>query len=305
MNCFFAVIDLGSNSVRMSINKVEGEKWFTVERLRETVRLSEGMQQDNFLKEDSIKRVIEALKKFSDVANQYKCTSIAAIATAAVRNAANKDMFLSMVKKETGIDFKVISGEEEAYYSFIALRETLGVKNGIILDTGGGSTEITLVKRGEMIFSVSLPLGAVVLTERMQHSSQTQIYRYVSSHIGAINRIDEFLGMPVYATGGSARALAMLVKKKLLTVNEIDGLKIPYHKVAKMYQKIFNTPTELRKDMPGMDNERADIILAGITPLKVLMDMSGSTEMTVCNSGVKEGVFFRLKDEIVKGYGER
>jgi len=300
MNSIFAVIDLGSNSVRMSINKVEGEKWAVVERLRETVRLSEGMEKDNFLKEEAIKRVIDALIKFCEIAKAYKCVSIAAIATAAVRNAANKEMFLSRVKEATGIDFKVISGEEEAYYAFLALRETQGVKNGIILDTGGGSTELTLVKNGEMLKTVSLPLGAVVLTERMAHSSESQLYRYVASHVGAVNWIDECGSLPVFATGGSARTLAMLCKKKPLTIKEIDGLKLTYRHVAQMYQKIFNTPLKSRADIPGMDKERADIILAGLTPLKVLMDMTGSPEMTVCNSGVKEGVFFRLLDEMKK-----
>ena len=303
MSCYFAVIDLGSNSVRMSVNKVESDgKWLAIEKLRETVRLSEGMEKDGFLKETAMQRVIEALKRFSGVAKQYRCVSIAAIATAAVRTAANKTLFLSRVKEATGIDLKVISGEEEAYYSYLALKETLGVTNGVIFDTGGGSTEITLVKNGQIVSSVSLPLGAVVLTERMAHSSQSQLYRYVAAHIGAIEWIDECCSLPVYAIGGSTRTLAMLCKKRMLTAQELDGLKLNYHQVAKMYQKIFNTPVNLRADMPGMDKARADIILAGLTPAKVLMDMTGSPEMFVCNSGVKEGVFFRLKDEIIKAH---
>ena len=301
MSYNFAIIDLGSNSVRMNINSIEKDgNWQALEKLRATVRLSAGMGDDNFLKEDAINRVIDALSVFCDKAKEYKCVSIAAVATAALRNAANKDLFLRRVKEKTGIDFEIISGEQEAYYSFLAVRETVGITDGVIYDTGGGSTEIMLVKNGEIKHSISLPLGAVVMTEKFIKSKQMHLYKYVSSYIGGIDWLDECEGLPLYGIGGSSRALAMLYKKENLGIDAFDGMKIPYFSVAKIYQGIFATPTEKRKDIKGMDVSRADIILAGLTPLKVLMDMCGSENVTICASGVKEGVFFRMKDEILR-----
>lgn len=300
MNYCFAVIDLGSNSVRMSINSVSDDgSWSVVRKMRETVRLSEGMSRDNFLKENSMSRVIDALCRFCEAAREYKCMSVAAIATAAVRNAANREMFLDRVKKATGITFEVISGEQEAYYSYLAVRETVGIKDGVIFDTGGGSTEISLVLGGELQKSVSLPLGAVVLTERTLHSTQMQLYRYAASHIGAISWLDRCEGLPVYGIGGSARTMASLYKRRALAPSELDGLKIPYASAAKIYQKIFNTAPSEWRNIPGMDISRADVILAGLTPAKVLMDMTGSPCAVICADGVKEGVFFRMKNEIV------
>lgn len=301
MSYNFAVIDLGSNSVRMSVNALEKDgNWCLIEKMRATVRLSEGMSNDNFLKEEAMSRVIDAIKGFTEKAKEYKCVSIAAVATAALRRAANKELFLARVKEQAGIDFEIISGEQEAYYSYLAVSQTVGIEDGIIYDTGGGSTEITLVKNGEVKHSISLPLGAVVMTEQMSRRSQMQLYKYVSSYIGAIDWLDECEGLPLYGIGGSARAMAMLYKKQWLSPDEIDGIKIPYHAVAKIYQSIFATPLEKRKDMKGMDVSRADIILAGLTPVKVLMDMTGSANVYICASGVKEGVFFRLKDEIIR-----
>jgi exopolyphosphatase/guanosine-5'-triphosphate,3'-diphosphate pyrophosphatase len=170
----------------------------------------------------------------------------------------------------------------------------------VIFDTGGGSTEITLVKNGEVKRAVSLPLGAVMLTESLAGKGQMQLYRYVLSVISEIHWLDECEGLPLYGIGGSARTLASLYKERILSYDELDGLKVPYDAVAKVYQNIFNTPLEKRKDIKGMDINRADIILAGATPCKVLMDMIGSPCMYVCASGVKEGVFFRLKDEILR-----
>lgn len=301
MSYNFAVIDLGSNSVRMSVNSLEKDgSWSILEKLRATVRLGEGMTSDNFLKEEAITRVIDAIMAFAETAREYKCVSIAAIATAALRRAANKELFLDRVKKQAGIEFEIISGEQEAYYSYLAVRETVGISDGVIYDTGGGSTEIILVKKGEIKHSISLPLGAVMMTEQMSKKSQMQLYKYVSSYIGAIDWLDKCEGLPIYGIGGSARAMAMLYKKEQISPDKIDGVKVPYHAVAKIYQNVFATPIQKRKDIKGMDISRADIILAGLTPVKVLMDMTGSPNVCVCAAGVKEGVFFRLKDEIMR-----
>lgn len=301
MSYNFAVIDLGSNSVRMSVNALEKDgSYRLLEKLRATVRLSEGMTNDNFLKEEAMSRVIDAIVEFVKIAKDYKCASIAAIATAALRNAANKDLFLARVKEKAQLQFEIISGEQEAYYSYLAVKETVGIEDGVIYDTGGGSTEITLVRNGEVKRAISLPLGAVIMTEKMKNRSQMQLYKYVSSYIGGIDWLDECEGLPLYGIGGSARAMAMLYKKQYLSPDLVDGIKIPYHAVAKIYQDIFATPLEKRKDIKGMDISRADIILAGLTPVKVLMDMIGSPNVSVCAAGVKEGVFFRLKDEIIR-----
>lgn len=306
MRYCFAVIDLGSNSVRMTINGInENGEWCVIEKLRETVRLGEGMSRDNFLKEESMERVIKALKGFCEAARKYKCVSIAAVATAAVRRAANGKLFTDRIKKATGICFEVISGEEEAYYSYIAVKETVGITNGVIFDTGGGSTEISLVRGGELKKRISLPLGAVILTERMAHSRPMQMYRYAMSYIGAIEWLDECEGLPLYGIGGSARALAMLHKKERFSLNENDGIRVPCSSFARIYRKVFSTPPEKRREIKGMDTSRADIILAGLTPAKVLTDMICSGEIIVCAAGVKEGVFFRLKNEIEERHGDK
>lgn len=299
MNYNFAVIDLGSNSVRMSINTVnDSGEWKVLEKLRDTVRLSENMGEDKILKEASMDRVIRALIRFYKIAQDYNCIKIKAVATAAVRYAKNKDEFLLKAKSEAKIDFDVISGEDEAYYSFLAVKSTVGVQNGVIMDTGGGSTEISLVKNGALLNSVSLPLGAVVMTESI---GQNQLKAYTEEKLKEISWLSECRNLPVYAIGGSARTAGMLCSKKLLKVEEAEGLVIKNTQFFEMYENVYNTPLEKRKDIPGMDVSRADIILAGITPAKAFMELSQSPEIIICLSGVKEGVFFEIKDEITKG----
>lgn len=296
-----AVIDLGSNSVRITINLLhDNGEWEVLMKKRSTVRLSEGMGIDKILKEDAMCRVIEALKEFCTLAKLDSCQTIVAIATAAVRNAVNRDIFIERVNRETGIRFDIISGEDEAYYSYLAVTQSLPVKNGLVFDTGGGSTELIMIKNGHMVHTASLPLGAVTLSEQFRGRSQAEMYRYVVMMLGSIDWIDEAAGLDLYGVGGSAKTLGTLALKELKSVEEIHGLAVSYSKVSTIYQKVYSTPITLRQNIPGMDKSRADIILGGIMPMKALMDMLGSKKCTVCSHGVKEGVFFRVREEILK-----
>ncbi len=301
MKCNFAVIDLGSNSVRMTVNSVsEKGDWEVLEKIRDTVRLSENMGSDMILKKASMDRVIDTLKRFYVISEKYNCTKIKAVATAAVRYAKNKEEFLLRAKNESKIDFQVISGEDEAYYSFLAVKSSLGIQDGVIMDTGGGSTEITLVKNGALINSVSLPLGAVVMTEKIK---ERDLREYVKEKLSEIPWLSECENLPLYGIGGSARAAGMLSMKRLLSSKEIEGLCIKNSEFFKMYENVYLTPLEERKDILGMDVSRADIILAGLTPAKIFMELNKTPEIIICLSGVKEGVFFEIKDEITQGGG--
>ncbi|MBQ3109838.1 MAG: hypothetical protein IJC69_01680 [Clostridia bacterium] len=302
-----AIIDLGSNSVRMTINLLhDNGDWEVVIKKRSTVRLSEGMGIDKVLKEDAMLRVIDALKEFCVLAKLDSCQTIVAIATAAVRNAVNRDLFIDRVYQETGIRFDIISGEDEAYYSYLAVTQSLPVKNGLVFDTGGGSTELILIKNGHMVHTASVPLGAVMLTEKFRGRSQAELYRYVVMMLGSVDWIDEAAGCDLYGVGGSAKTLGTLSLKELKSVDEVHGLAVPCNKVSAIYQKVYSTPLSLRGNIPGMEKSRADIILAGLMPMKALMDMLGSKKCTVCSHGVKEGVFFRVRDEILKNeWGKR
>ncbi len=295
-----AVIDLGSNSLRMSVNSITPDgKWKILAKMRETVRLGEGMK-DGCLKTDAMERVVSALEQYALAAAAADCEEIIATATQAVRIAKNREQFLAAAKERAGISFHILSGEEEARYSFMAVRETLPIDDGLIFDTGGGSTEIMLVRNRELQKCVSTPCGAVMMTDRFR-ADQEEMYNEIYSIIKAIPWIEEARGLPIYGVGGSARTLGQLCKKRQLSANELNGLEISRKTVAMLYRRIYDTAPEGRADIEGMDKSRADVILAGLTPLEVMMDMLGSPKLVLCAYGVKEGVFFERKNEIIKG----
>ncbi len=296
-----AVIDLGSNSLRMSVNAVMPDgKWKILLKLRETVRLGEGMS-DGCLRAESVERVVRALEQYRLAAASAGCDEMIATATQAVRIAKNRRDFLDAAKARADIDFRILTGEEEARYSFLAVKETLPIDDGLIFDTGGGSTEIMLVKNRELVRSVSTPCGAVMMTDRFRGRSQEEMYSHIYSEIKAIPWIEEARGLTVYGVGGSARTLGQLYKKRQLKADELNGLEIKRGTVAALYRNIYDTAPEERADIEGMDKSRADVILAGLTPLEAMMDMLDSPRLVLCAYGVKEGVFFERKNEIIKG----
>ncbi len=296
-----AVIDLGSNSVRMSVNSVFPDgKWKNQLKLRETVRLGQGME-DGRLEAGAMERVLKALERFRLTAESADCGEIIATATQAVRIAKNRDEFLAAAKSRAGIDFRILSGEEEARYSFLAVKETLPLESGLIFDTGGGSTEIMLVKNRRLVRSVSTPCGAVMMTERYRGRPQEEMYQAIAAEIKAIPWLEEAFGLPVYGVGGSARTLGQLCKKRPLKTDELNGYEISRKTVCMLYQNIYDTPPEKREDIEGMDKSRADVILAGLTPLRAMMEALDSPKLYLCAYGVKEGVFFERKNEIIKG----
>ncbi len=295
-----AVIDLGSNSVRMSVSTADSVgKWETLLKLRETVRLGQGME-DGYLRPEAMERVLEALCRFRLAAESMGCGEIVATATQAVRIAKNREDFLAEARSRAGIDFRVLSGEEEANYSFLAVRETLPIDSGLLFDTGGGSTEIILVKNRRLVRSISTPCGAVMLSDRFSPAESEALYAEVKRIIGGIDWLSEAEGLPLYGIGGSARTLGSLYKRKAVSNSELNGMEITPKAIDAIYRRIEQTPVSERAAIEGMDASRADVILAGLTPMKVMADMLKSPKLILCSYGVKEGVFFERKNAIIK-----
>ena len=149
---YLAILDLGSNSVRLKITKIQDNGSFeTVQYEKRYVRLASNMGPEKMLKSTPVKRTIDALKEFRAICDRYrnKNLTIIAVATAAVRQAQNQLQFLEKVQRETGFEIHVISGEREAYLDYVGVNQTLPIDKGIIVDTGGASMELISVNNGE------------------------------------------------------------------------------------------------------------------------------------------------------------
>ncbi|HOP93098.1 MAG TPA: hypothetical protein PLP24_06970 [Acetivibrio thermocellus] len=143
------IIDLGSNSVRLVIFEILPSGTFRlVDDIKETIRLSENMIDGRLLNDIAMHKTVKTVKLYRKLCNSYgiPCNRIIGVATAAVRKAENRDQFLKLLTGATDINFRLLSGEEEAFYAFKAATYSLNIHEGIIVDIGGGSTEIIFLK---------------------------------------------------------------------------------------------------------------------------------------------------------------
>ena len=216
-----AFIDLGSNSVRFVIYEISKTgSYRLIYQEKESVRLSENMWGTHELTNEAMERSLRALKGFVHMADAMEVDTIKAVATAAVRLAKNGDAFIKAVKERTGLDLECIAGEEEARLGFLGVINTIGLKDFIIFDLGGASTEVTLVKNRHIVKAVSLPIGALTLTGTYQKGDEytpkelekmtKAVKKTIKEHYWLHN-----VKLPLLGIGGTARNIAKIDQRKL------------------------------------------------------------------------------------------
>lgn len=302
----FAIIDLGSNSARMTISEIRPDGSYEVlQRLQEMVRLSNGMGIDRVLQNPEIERTIHTLKKFQEAIIAYDDIEVRAVATAAVRQATNQAEFLKLVKDEIDITLEVLTGEQEAHYDYLGVINTLHVQNALILDTGGASSELVLVENRVSRHEVSIPVGAVNLSE-------TYLERDVVSAQGlftAFTAVDERLNsvswlrkaheFPLVVLGGSNRTLGKISRrKKHIQDTPLHGYRITSEEAYDIYRDILGKNLNDRRKIAGLAKERGDIIIGGLMPLMALLRYLDANKITFSQAGIREGILFEKINEI-------
>ncbi len=276
-----AIIDLGSNSARMTVWNCQGEKKEVLSNKRIYVRLSEGLSENNLLQEEPMTRALSALSVFSEILEKEKCDRVISVSTEALRRAENSDVFLKRAKK-LGFDIKILSGDDEARYDFLAAENLIKGKSAFLLDVGGGSFELIRVDDGEMTGHICLPMGAVVMSDKFGSDSRaleeffTETFNNLSLIKGAKDHV-------IICLGGSIRSLFAV------SVGAKDGNTLTYEEFLKIYEKIVSTDAEaLKKE--AVFNDRFDIINAGLAPFYALSTLIDAKSFIVCNKGVREGI---------------
>jgi exopolyphosphatase/guanosine-5'-triphosphate,3'-diphosphate pyrophosphatase len=188
-----AIIDLGSNTSRLIILAyATGTSFQLIDQVRERVRLSEGMGAENMLRPAPLDRAVHLMKVFKALCDANGIDTLIATATSAVRDARNQAEFLQRVGKEAGLKLRVPSGTEEAYYGYRRAINSTPLINGLVIDNGGGSPELSRVRQRQLIHSTSLPLGAVRLSEMflrkdpIMPSDVRLVNRYVEALLSAL-----------------------------------------------------------------------------------------------------------------------
>ncbi len=295
-----AIIDLGSNSVRMLLMKVfEDGSYKLLDEVKDMVRLSQNMGDEKTLKPLPIKRTMNTLQLFLKLIKVHQVDHIIPVATAAVRIAANQKEFLEKVALETGFQFRVITGEEEAYYGYLGVVNTLPVERGVTIDIGGGSTEITWIEDNQKKELVSFDFGAVTLTERfigrevITKEKVQQVEDFIAKEMDKLDWLTSLENYPVIGIGGTIRTLAKMDKHRIdFPLESLHNYQMTIKEVEDAYGQVTSgTVQEIRK-ISGVNKERADLIAAGLAPVHSLMKKLKAKQLIISGNGLREGLFY-------------
>jgi exopolyphosphatase/guanosine-5'-triphosphate,3'-diphosphate pyrophosphatase len=295
-----AVIDLGSNSFRMVVFRMHGEGWERELELSSAVRIGEGLLASGRLGEAGIARALQTLERFAATCERAGLGShdIDAVATSAIRDADNGADLLARVRERTGLDVRVLSREQEARYGYLAAVHSTTLRDGCVLDLGGGSLQLVRVAGRIARESGSWRLGAVRMTERFlaadgpaKHSQCKALQEHVARKLerGAPWLLDgerRLVGL-----GGTVRNLANAAERAAgLPAEEVQGFLLTDAALAELIERLAALPAAERSGVPGIKPARADIVLAGALTIQQVMRQGGFKELEVTGAGLREGI---------------
>lgn len=302
-----AAIDIGTNSFHMIITTVDTNGTIhTLDRVKEMVRLGSGSDGGDMhtLAPDAIERGIRALRRFSEIASKHKA-HIIAIATSAVREAENRDLFIERAETEAKIQVQVVTGNEEARLIFKGVSRAINVqdKKVFVMDIGGGSTETIVADDGQPIFIRSAKLGAVRLTKKFFDSEvitneqieECRFYiRAEWAHI--LEQIQEKAPFDsVIFTSGTLTTLVemCLYQRQWYVPDSLNDVSVDVSELRKIIAAILDAHTlQRRRSLAGMDPKRADIIVAGVLILEQLLEAVTLNAVTVSSFALREGIIY-------------
>lgn len=281
-----AAIDIGTNSTRLLVAQRCGGGLNVLETGLITTRLGEGMGSGVLLT-GAMERTVKAVDSFYQIALRLGAERVVAAATSAVRDASNRDEFLDRVKRKTGLRVLVLSGEEEAAMSYRGVLSGLAVepRSTVVVDIGGGSTEL-IWTQGEHLRLASVNIGAVRVTEA--GLGEEAVIAQVSMALEEVRRsqVNTLVGV-----GGTITTLAAIDQRLVLYDPErVHGYCLTAGSVGDILKMLKRMGVEQRKQVPGLQPERADIIVAGVSIVKALMDGLGQGRLLVSECDILYGL---------------
>jgi exopolyphosphatase / guanosine-5'-triphosphate,3'-diphosphate pyrophosphatase len=293
-----ASIDIGSNTLRLLVAEKTDEGYRPLFRDREIVRLGGNFYPQKVLSDDAMARAAKVLVRFKNLAEMHGAFDIRAVATGVLREAANSIVFLEKIREEANIPVHIISGKEEA--ALMARGVLSGVKTepgkALIFDLGGGSTEFVFTRGNQVRELLSLPLGVVILTEKLllsnpptlpeQQQVRNQVRNILREKLSRSGIIEVLIG-----TAGTVTTLAAISENlKEYDPAVINGIRLSRDRLEQLAETLLSLNLEDRRHLTGLEKGRADLICAGILVILEIMDHFSQDCLWVSDSGLLEGI---------------
>jgi exopolyphosphatase/guanosine-5'-triphosphate,3'-diphosphate pyrophosphatase len=296
----FGIIDIGSNSIRLVIYELTpAGAYRVIDETKESARLSERMDKEGRIADKDLQYIIETLQRFQLLCKHHGASRIRAVATAAVRNSPDCSAIVHALTERTGLAVEVLSGEEEARLGFLGMINTIDIQDGLVIDIGGGSTEVLLFRNRAVIRSVSFPFGAVNTMKRfgkqgdLDEDAAREIVAMVETALSDEPWVAEHSGLPLVGLGGTVRSLCKLDQRNLnYSLPVTHRYQMSGQATEDWLFRLLGVKFEQRKRIEGLSKERADIIVPGLLILHTVYRASGASHYIVSGSGLRDGIFF-------------
>jgi len=300
-----AGIDIGTLTCRLLIAELAPSG--TLRELRSDrriLRLGQGVDRDRMLRGDAMARVAETLKEWCTLMEGYQLDASIAVATSAVRDAGNREEFVRLIHRQTGLEIQILSGEEEARRTILGIRSGLpaGVSDVLALDIGGGSTEFILDRPGQTPMMRSVDIGVVRLCERLlRHDPPTseeihQAREWVRAEtVAAVGEMTLPVGLTFVGTAGTITSLAAMAQQ-LPTYEpaRIHNYRLARTVVEELESTLLARTKSERVGLPGLEANREEVIAAGAIILRTVMETVRIPSLLVSDLGLREGVLLDL-----------
>lgn len=294
-----AFIDLGTNSVRLMLARINPDQSYEVlSQQKETVRLGEGAFLDNQLQPGAMARAIQVCKQFAEMARSNGVREIIAVATAAVREAENQADLIDYLREEAELDVRVISGREEARLIYLGVVSGLNIgdKKAVFIDIGGGSTELIVGDQKGYDLLDTLKLGSIRLTNMFLPNENGTVsanrYQQMQTYVrnAVVRSVQHVKQYPIKLAIGSSGTILNLAQIAYQTKKSKEREVLPLNRLKPVVRLLCGLTLDERRRVPGINPERADIIIGGAAILETLMTELGLDSIRVSERGLREGL---------------
>ncbi|HZY92126.1 MAG TPA: Ppx/GppA phosphatase family protein [Thermoplasmata archaeon] len=293
------VIDVGSNTARMVVYEApEGGMPRAILERKEVPRLGEGVGVGGRLSSAAVERGLASLHRFAQTLESLGNPPTVAVATSAVRDASDGGEFVRRAVEATGLPLRILTGEEEARYAYLGVASAWELSNDVVCDLGGGSLQLVSVRKGQFGAAVSLPLGALRLTEeffehdppkeREVEELRQHVREFLMDHLPADAESGEY---ELHGVGGTIRTLARVsIELREYPVTRVHGYSVTRRDLEALAELLTDLPADKRRDVKGIGGDRADVIVAGLHTVLELVRATGRTAVRVSGMGIREGL---------------
>jgi len=304
-----AVIDVGTNSVKLLVADVAGHEVQPVWEESHQTRLGKGFYETHRLQPEAIDATARAVEQFEETAKKHQASSVRVIATSAARDAVNPNDLSSAIEAASGLKMEIISGEQEADWVFqgVTSDPELAREPLLLLDVGGGSTEFIVGQGSNVLFRKSFLLGTVRLLEKNPPSDaprkeelardREEIRKFLEKEVKAavalnglnkLNELNKGKEIQLVGTGGTTSILGrMEAKLEVYDRAKIEATRLSLERMHYHVQHLWSLPLEERKQVVGLPPNRADVILKGVAIYEAVMETFRFSELRISTRGLR------------------